>query len=53
MRAGREYGKRKRIGEAVLEGNRRAAKGEVKNDKEGVRDGLCFLFRWLRDIVKA
>jgi len=38
MGARGEYGKSKRNGGAVLEGNGRAAKGEDENDtKEGVR----------------
>jgi len=41
MGARGEYGKSKRNGGAVLEGNGRAAKGEEENDtKEGVR-GRC------------
>jgi len=34
MGARGEYGKSKRNGEAALEGNKRAAKGEEKNDME-------------------
>jgi hypothetical protein len=38
MGAGSEYGKSKRNGEAALDGHRRAAKGEEKNDMQGVGD---------------
>jgi len=41
MRARGEYGRSKRNGRAVVEGNRWAAKGEQKNDREeGVRSRL-------------
>ena len=53
MGAGRECGKSKSNGEAALEGNRWAAKGEEKNNIHGVSDSLFLLFGCLRDITKA
>lgn len=51
--AGREYGKCKRDGEAVLEGHRLVAKGKDKNDREEALSNKVLVFRWLKDIDQA
>jgi len=52
MEARGEYGKSKRYGGALLEGNGQAAKGKEENDtKEGVRSRR--FFRMMRDIAEV